>query len=359
MSNSLKKSAIRDVFQTASVFAGTILGAGFASGKELFTYFVQFGTVGFFGMILSGILFFIISVKVLKIAEENAVCDFKNFAVIVFGKAFGKIINFIICGFLLILFSAMISAFGELTFTIFKIKNIYGEIILSSLCFFVFMKNAEGFLKVNEVLTPIIIVGSVFLGAYFLFFYDGEIILSFEKNKNMIFSNFAVYSVIYSAYNIITAITVIIPLNKIMQKNKLAKRGVGAGAFVMTVSGICLLIPLYMNYYFVAEENLPLLVILSKNYIIKCIYVFILISAVFTTAAANGFSLLENFDNDTNNTNNRIFPKAFICVWGTVMAQIGFSNFVEKIYFSFAIVGFAEIVAIMGYRSKKRFCNSK
>ena len=114
-----------------------------------------------------------------------------------------------------------------------------------------------------------------------------------------------------------------------------------------------------MNYYFVAEENLPLLVILSKNYIIKCIYVFILISAVFTTAAANGFSLLENFDNDTNNKNNRIFPKAFICVWGTVMAQIGFSNFVEKIYFSFAIVGFAEIVAIMGYRSKKRFCNSK
>ena len=53
MSNSFRKSDIRDVFQTASVFAGTILGAGFASGKELFTYFVQFGAVGFFGMFLS------------------------------------------------------------------------------------------------------------------------------------------------------------------------------------------------------------------------------------------------------------------------------------------------------------------
>ncbi|WKB35304.1 hypothetical protein QS257_17090 [Terrilactibacillus sp. S3-3] len=47
------------VFQIAATYIGTIVGAGFASGKEVIQFFTQFGEFGTLGVAASGALFYL------------------------------------------------------------------------------------------------------------------------------------------------------------------------------------------------------------------------------------------------------------------------------------------------------------
>ncbi|NLY67966.1 MAG: hypothetical protein GX069_10455, partial [Tissierellia bacterium] len=52
----------------ASVYIGTVIGAGFASGREILEFFGVYGIKGIFGIIVSGLLFSILgSLFLLKI----------------------------------------------------------------------------------------------------------------------------------------------------------------------------------------------------------------------------------------------------------------------------------------------------
>ena len=57
-----------DALKMAGIYTAVILGAGFASGKEILTFFINYGYKGFYGIILSGIIFSITGFCTLKIA---------------------------------------------------------------------------------------------------------------------------------------------------------------------------------------------------------------------------------------------------------------------------------------------------
>ena len=71
-----------------SIIIGTFIGAGFASGKEIYIFFVQYGIYGFFGLIFSNIISGFILYKTLNLIYEN------NINIYIFNKCFFVIIFF-------------------------------------------------------------------------------------------------------------------------------------------------------------------------------------------------------------------------------------------------------------------------
>ena len=91
---------------------GTFIGAGFASGKEIYLFFFKYQVYGILGIIVSAIFIGYIIYKVLNISKRNDICNYNEFLNYLIKNKLIKIILInIIDIFLLISFCIMVSGF--------------------------------------------------------------------------------------------------------------------------------------------------------------------------------------------------------------------------------------------------------
>ena len=57
-----------DILKIASIYTAIILGAGFASGQEIATFFTRHGSSGLIGILISGVIFSTVGYIILDIA---------------------------------------------------------------------------------------------------------------------------------------------------------------------------------------------------------------------------------------------------------------------------------------------------
>ena len=79
MENKSLKNSWAIAFTVASVWFGTHVGGGFASGNQIIGYFAQFGSFGslIFPLISMGLLAFVMSIM-LKFARLNGFDNYKD-----------------------------------------------------------------------------------------------------------------------------------------------------------------------------------------------------------------------------------------------------------------------------------------
>ena len=117
---------------------GTLIGAGFASGQEIYLFFYRYGLNGIIGLLLCSVLIGIITYKTFLIIHKNKINTYEEFLSKVFkSKTIIKISNIVINAFLLITFYIMLSGFGAYFEQRFQINSIIGTFILAIICFFV------------------------------------------------------------------------------------------------------------------------------------------------------------------------------------------------------------------------------
>ena len=66
----MTKNIIPNIARIAANFAGTIIGAGFASGQELTQFFVAYGSMGLTGLLITCLLFTWLTIQVLEISYQ-------------------------------------------------------------------------------------------------------------------------------------------------------------------------------------------------------------------------------------------------------------------------------------------------
>ena len=80
-------------FQIAAVYVGTVIGAGFATGREIVEFFTRFGFFGFLGILLSGYLFIFLGAKIMIKSIEIQATSFEEFNEYLFGRKLSKAMN--------------------------------------------------------------------------------------------------------------------------------------------------------------------------------------------------------------------------------------------------------------------------
>ena len=75
---SLRESYMKNIFKVVFVIIGTLIGAGFASGQEIYLFFFSYGIKGIIGIIVSSILMGIIIYKTLVIVDTFDVKNYKE-----------------------------------------------------------------------------------------------------------------------------------------------------------------------------------------------------------------------------------------------------------------------------------------
>lgn len=97
------------------VIIGTLIGAGFASGREIYLFFMQYGKVGIIGISITGIIISLIIYRVLIIIKTYEITSYNKLLEKVNWKheKLNKFINFLVNSFLLVSFYIMVAGFSS------------------------------------------------------------------------------------------------------------------------------------------------------------------------------------------------------------------------------------------------------
>lgn len=328
-----------EVISITLVIIGALIGAGFASGQEIFSFFYIYGKNGIYGILIMSILIGIFIYKSLKIIYQKQVYNYNDFLNLFIKNAkIGNVILWIVNVLLLVSFYIMVAGFGAYFEQEIGINRIIGSIVLNLLCVIVFFSNIKGVLKASNLIVPFLI--------FFIFFIGIKNIvqirtIDFYQMKN----NWILSMLIYNSYNFILLMPVLISLKKQITKEKNIKKvSILVTIIILILSISIFFLLLNANIKEIENQEMPIVYIIS-NYFnkYKKIYAFIVLASIFTTAISVGIGFLQNISKNSNS-----YPQfvLFMCITSLLMSNIGFSKLLNFIYPVFGYIGILQIVII-------------
>ena len=334
---------MKKILKAVFVIIGTVIGAGFASGKEIYIFFYQYGVNGILGIVISSLLLGFVIYKVLYLCKQNEVKNYKSFL-----KGFIKkekqleIFNTVMNIFILITFYIMIAGFGAYFEQQFGMYSLIGSIILALICYFVFLKDVSGLIKVSQYIVPLLIASLCIIGISVI---DSKSILGIShyvlENTN---GNWFLDSILYGSYNTILLVPVLITLKNLVSNHK--ERGIISILTAVLVMMLSLIVFFMLTKIDVDIKKLemPAVYVASKiSSVCEYIYGFIILSSILTTSISLGTSLLENIAHSKKKYKQYAI---LICISAILVSNVGFSNLVNLLYPIFGYIGLIQIIKI-------------
>lgn len=324
-----------DIMKAVCVIIGTIIGAGFASGKEIEVFFANFGKNGIYGIGLASIFTVVIIYCVLIKIRGTNIENYNSYLnEMKINNKVKEILNAIINIFLFTSFYIMASGFCAYFKQEFNLDIINIAIVLAICCYITFMGKIDKVTKINTILIPFLIFMVLLVGV------KSEVFN--QKIENMIqISNrsWIISSLEYASYNSILLIPILIELKKYTYKKE---------GSISVISGAVFFVLAMVLFLILTKEGvsgnieLPLIQIVKQfgiNY--KYIYGFVIISAIFTSAISAGYSFLINCSKTKKTYKKLCFV---ICVGVVVVCNIKFSYLINVVYPIFGFLGLLQVI---------------
>lgn len=325
------------------VLVGTFVGAGFASGKEIFNFFTIYGNASFFSILIFSFLFFMLIYRCLKIKLEQNITSYNQFLVYLEEKYrffHHRSFLWIIHLFLASSFYIMVVALSSLFQSQLHVAKWITISIIIFICYFIFYKKNIRFIyTINSILMPLLICFMVSLCCFHIYHLQSIEAITFKSPFPFWISIGA--GLLYFSYNSLLVIPILFNLE--IQGNKKLNFRI-AFFYSLIIFLITFLVNLLlMNFYnLVASVEMPILTIcnLFSNFF-SFFYFFIILSAIFTTIISSGFS----FVNDLKSKHFTLKLILFLCA-SFVFCYFSFSSLINFFYPLFGLIGLLQIFLI-------------
>jgi len=333
---------MKNVLKVTFVIIGSIIGAGFISGQEIFLFFNRYGYTGLIGLVLAAILTSLIIYKLFIIINKKQIKNYSEFLLQINpNKKINKIIKNSIKIFLIISFYIMIAGFCAYFKQEFKIPIIFSSAIMAVMCYLTFKNETKGIVTINTALIPFLSIFIFWVGAKNLSF-------TFELlNNNLEFEwslGWLLGSILYVGHNTVMITPILIELKEyINTKQKIRRTSLLCGA-VLGLLGIAIYFLLLRGDSYVRHLEMPMIQIVrefGEGY--SWVYGVVIIIAIFTSAIAVGYSFLKNVSSAHKNYN---IIMILLCCLSIPIAHFGFSNLVNILYPIFGALGIMQILLI-------------
>jgi len=342
----LKKA--ESLLKISSIYLGTVLGAGFASGQEHLLFFVRFSKRGFVGCLLAGFLFSFLGGLILEKSYELSEKSHRKYLELVLGRNVTRIVATLTEIFLCISFCIMLSGAGAFFSERLGVPSYMGVLLTDLVCLFVFMFDMRGVSALNLLLTPIMLFGTIYVCIYTLVT-ESMPVWQVQVHPHGIFLPYAVF---YVGYNMLTAISVLVPAASLATDKKTAIWGGRLGGLLLSVLAAlcCLALSAVPSVH---EKALPMLSLSERaGTFAHIVYSAVIFMAMLTTAVSSGFAVQRRL------TSFGVHPKTaaiIICLISIPLSLVEFSVLIEKFYVAFGVLGVGIIGGIIWswYKNKE------
>lgn len=342
---------MKEIFIIVLLIIGALIGAGFASGQEIYSFFYSYGKVGIAGIVLTFCLISLAIYKSLNIIYENEINSYDDFLkVFVKSEKITKVINVILNILLLVSFYIMIAGFGAYFEQELGLNRILGSLILAVLSGIVLLYNVKGVLKISSYIVPVLIIFIIVIGAVNLLTINPDVEIPVLKN------GWLLSSISYCSYNIILLISVLISVkDQITKKCNIKYISIISGIVMMSIS-ILIYMLLIKSDVDVSTLEMPVVYVISKFFSrYRVIYAFIILASIFTTAISLGIGFLQNISKKKKSYTQIV---VLMCITSVMVSNFGFSKLVNFVYPIFGYIGILQLIYIYSFCQKK-YCKKK
>ncbi|MBM7095378.1 MULTISPECIES: YkvI family membrane protein [Alteribacter] len=323
---------------------GTIIGAGYASGRELWEFF---GSESGLAIVLFAILFFICCYVLMTISHQNRTEHYMPVLRKLMGKRLTGVYDYMI---ILYLFSTTIImiAGGGATLEVLHIPYWYGVSIISMLLVLLFVWGISGMTSMNAVIIPVLIVFLV--GTLFVFQWTTGFEITFDLTAQHNWPT----AFTFTALNILPLVAVLAAIGKkIRHPGEIWIASFGS-ALVMGVISFLYNESLLIVAHEVMLYEIPLFAILKHYpYFMVLVMSGLLWAAIYTTAASGMLGLCTRFREYVS------LPFWLIALVLTALmiplTTIGFSTLIAILYPLYGLLNLYILAAILLYPILHRF----
>lgn len=277
-------------FQIAAVYVGTVVGAGFATGKEIVEFFSRFGFIGLIGILMSGYIFIFLGSKLMRIAARIDAKSYQELNDYLFGKVFGTVINGLMLIMLLGVCAVMLSGAGAVFDEQLGLTKSVGVIFTIILSIITMIIGIKGLFAVNVIVVPMMITFS-FILLYFSiqlpFFMENILFIPYAADGwKAVVSPFS-----YAAFNLMLAQAVLVPVASDIKDDQTIKWGGIIGGSALTIILISSHLTLVMVSNIEAYEIPMASIMRSLASSFYWVFVFVIYGEIFTSVIGNVFGV--------------------------------------------------------------------
>ncbi|MDC3414922.1 hypothetical protein NC797_15915 [Aquibacillus sp. 3ASR75-11] len=323
---------------------GATIGAGYASGRELWQFF---GPESGLAIGLFAILFSFCIYVILLISFENSATHYLPVLQKIVGKRLSGLYDAMIILYLFSTTVIMLAGSGA-TLQAFNFSKWWGIGLISALLIVVFIWDIRGIVSLNTFILPLLIGGLLYV--LLLFNMQQDLSLFPDLNHQ---SNWTA-ALPFTALNILPLIAVLGAVgNQMKSKVEIWIASIGSGAILGTISYI------YNGSLIqISEEillyEIPLFAILKHYPYIMFLFISILLwIAIFTTAASGILGLVTRF---------RSFVKgpfwllaALTIVLMLPLTSLGFSTLIQYLYPLYGVLNLYVLSCLLLYPIINKF----
>lgn len=352
------------------LFLSSLVGAGFATGREIFIYFAYFGWPGIAGLLGACLLLFWAAFRILVVVGAGRMDRIGQLPRFVAGTRLatfftGAIMLFSFCGYITMLVGfrhIMQQVFPPFNNTHRMLTAILSVGIATAFCLLILYRGFQRFARLCRVLTPVMIAAIALTALFFAFR---------ENNPETVYqasaftpSAFILRFLLYVGYNLLFIVSVLGRAGTMVSDSGAAFRGSLLGTALFLLGGGSIFVTLLRMKREAAQSDMPLLTMMQSlgegaGTTFSCVLAgaMLLCAAPGLSATANAISeILQQRDKTGRYAPGKSSPEALI---GTVLAVlaiplsfIGFDTIVTVVYPLFGFVGIFLLAVLAQTRSK-------
>ncbi len=344
----------------AFTYAGSIVGAGFLSGQELWQFFGSYGRLGLLGFILALALQGILVYIILSYAKDSKLSDFDKILV---KKDIKPLRYFFIISELVFVFGVvmiMYAGSGSLLKTAFGLNDFVGSLLFAIAITVVAFLGLGGITKILSATIPFLTVLTLIISIMALSKYGFPTFSNAQvTGKTALMPNFVVAFILFSVHNIFCILGVLAPLGCELKSKSSASNGMVLCSLLLTVITLSVLFPLYSVPDF-ASKDLPMLDLAKTvSAPLFFIYAILLLTGMFGSALSHLVSVTDFVYRKSEFLNRKkylfILP---LSISAFVLSRFGFSKLISIMYPLSGYVGVIGLGLII-YNFIKLKLNSK
>ncbi len=344
---------MKNVLKMGSAFIGIIVGAGFASGKEIVQYFTSFGMLGIIAAILSTALFAYLGMVLTRLGSRMRTTSHKDVIYKISGRYLGVIVDAIIIFTLFGVGVVMIAGAGANLNQQFGLPSYIGSLLMVVLVLLTIMLNVDKVVGIIGSITPFLILATVLVSVYCLMTMDTSfsVLDPIARNVPTTLPNWFVSAINYVSFNIAVGASMALVMGGAEKNEKIAAWGGFVGGLGIGILILLSHLAIYSRIETVAGEELPMLAIINNISPIAAIFMaFILYGMIFNTAVSMFYAFGARFVQ----VGTKKF-KILVCITLIIGFLLSFKGFTDLVAYFYPLIGYLGLflVAALIYASFK------
>lgn len=318
-------------FQIATIFIGTIVGAGLSSGKELSQFFSQYGYLSFIGLILCAVFYIWMSRMIITISCKYKLKSYDAFIRLISPGIMGNITNVIITFFFFTSTAIVIAGSGALINQYFGIPVWVGIFIMISLGILVLLRETNGLIEINGFIVPSLIIIMSLLFITFTYKFPETLSLSYLKLAMPSRHGWVFSTMLYAGFNIMSCIGILVPLSTELENTNDIMAGVVIGASFLTLISCIINFLMMVTFKDALRYEIPLLYVAKQiGPLLQFVLLCIIWLEMFSSKVSNIYSLAKSIQNYYAFS----FKKSMfiIIALSLPITQIGFGTLITFLY---------------------------